>query len=176
VPTSKSPAPHPSTSGKTAANSGKIRSFLRGLGHELEPVVHIGKTGLSAGVKLELEQALHAHELIKVRLLRECPIARSEAGQQLAACSSSEHIQTLGGVVLLYRARPKKPLIELPGTESSRSKVAKVPRKKTPGRNKGVKSARKSINLHSRPSGLKTRENRRSGPYNAGPRQGRRER
>ena len=107
------------------AISGKIRRYLRSLGHDLAPVVQIGKAGLSPGVKEELNRALSFHELIKVRLLSECPVPRAEAGSKVAASIRSEHIQTLGGVLLLYRARPKKPRIELPGLGSTSSTPAK---------------------------------------------------
>jgi RNA-binding protein len=130
VTTRNSHSSQPPTANKPPLYSGKVRRFLRALGHELEPVVHVGKTGVSRGVRLELEQALLAHELIKVRLLRECPVDRATAGEVLSSNTGSAHIQTLGGVVLLYRARPEEPRIVLPGTEPDRSVAPRVTKRK----------------------------------------------
>ena len=129
VPNRKSPLAQPTAAAKTVVTSGKIKSQLRALGHELQPVVQVGKTGLGPGVRQELEQALHAHELIKVRLLRECPIERKAAGKELALGTGAAHIQTLGSVVLLYRARPEKPGIVFSGTEVTQTKRSSAARK-----------------------------------------------
>lgn len=157
VPTRKSPFAKPTEASKTAITSGKIRSYLRALGHELEPVIQIGKTGLSPGVKKELEQALHAHELIKVRLLRECPIERKAAGKQLSLGTGAAHIQTVGSVVLLYRARPEKPRIVFSGDDSSEGKRSSVKTHEAPRRDAGARVGQKANGGRSSPSGYKTR-------------------
>lgn len=95
--------------------TGKARRHLRSLGHSLDAIVHIGKTGISRAVLDELDQALTAHELVKVRLLRECPIEREKAAEQLASQSGAGHVQTLGNVLLFYRQRAQEPTIEVPG-------------------------------------------------------------
>ena len=109
VPNRKSPSKPKPAAARAVTFTGKLRRYLRSVGHGLAPVVQIGKSGLSAGVKEELDRALSFHELIKVRLLAECPIPREEAGTQIATLTRSELIQTLGGVLLLYRGRPEKP-------------------------------------------------------------------
>lgn len=130
VPNRKSPSKPKPAAARAVAVTGKIRRYLRSLGHGLTPVVQIGKSGLSAGVKEELERALSFHELIKVRLLSECPITREEAGAKIASLSRSEHVQTLGGVLLFYRARPDKPRILIPGLDDDKIKAAKTVKKK----------------------------------------------
>ena len=40
---------------------------LKGIGHELKPVVTIGNKGLSDSVVEELDRALNDHELIKIK-------------------------------------------------------------------------------------------------------------
>jgi len=111
------------TSRKTKPLTGKDRSHLRAIGHSLDAVVHIGKTGISRGLLDEVARALEAHELIKVRLIRECPLEREVVAEQLSAGCGAEHIQTVGGVLLFYRARPKKPIIELPGAPPTPTKT-----------------------------------------------------
>ena len=48
--------------------NGKQVRFLRGLGHHLQPVVMIGKEELTARVVAATDEALRAHELIKLKL------------------------------------------------------------------------------------------------------------
>ena len=44
------------------------RSFLKARAHPLEPIVHVGHEGLTEAVLNEVDNALIAHELIKVRV------------------------------------------------------------------------------------------------------------
>ena len=46
---------------------GSDRNYLRGLAHQLKPVVHVGKTGLTPNVLAAIDEALEHHELIKIR-------------------------------------------------------------------------------------------------------------
>ncbi len=131
VPNRKSTSKHKPPAGRAVTFTGKIRRFLRALGHGLAPVVQVGKSGLSAGVKEELDKALTFHELIKVRLLSECPIPREEVGTQIASFTHSELIQTLGGVLLFYRGRADKPRILIPGLDDAKIKAAKTSKKKS---------------------------------------------
>lgn len=94
--------------------SGKAARYLRGLGHHLEPVVQIGKEGITDGVVRATRAALHTHELVKVRVLAEAPIDRKAAGVELAERSGAQLAQTLGRTLLLYKRHPQKPKIVLP--------------------------------------------------------------
>lgn len=94
--------------------SGKAARHLRALGHSLDPVVNIGKDGATKGIVAAVDRALTDHELIKVRVLQECPIGRRDAADFLAIQTSSAVAQILGRTILLYRAHPKKPKIVLP--------------------------------------------------------------
>ena len=88
--------------------------YLRGLGHHLDPVIQIGKEGISDAVVAALESALRTHELVKVRVGTESPVDRKAAGPELAARAGATLAQILGRTVLLYRRHPNKPKIELP--------------------------------------------------------------
>lgn len=94
--------------------SSKQRSFLRSLGHHLNPVVQLGKHGITEAVIGAVDQALTTHELIKVKRGSECPEPRDVVAKALSEGSQSELIQALGQTVLLYRKHPKKPKIVLP--------------------------------------------------------------
>jgi len=94
--------------------TGKEARYLRGLGHHLDPVVQIGKEGITDGIVSATLEALMAHELIKVRLLAEAPVERKDVGQELADMSGASLAQTLGRTLLLYKRHPHKPKIVLP--------------------------------------------------------------
>lgn len=94
--------------------TGKAIRHLRGLGHHLDPIVQIGKEGITEALVAATREALAAHELVKVRVGTEAPIDRKEAGVELAAATGAELAQTLGRTLLLYLRHPKKPKIVLP--------------------------------------------------------------
>ena len=93
---------------------GRRRRFLRSLGHHLEPVVQVGKLGVTEALLGAVEEALLRHELIKVRCGRESPLSRSEIAETLCTALSAELVQSLGHVLLLYRPNPDAPRIRLP--------------------------------------------------------------
>lgn len=94
--------------------TGKQRRHLRALGHHLEPVVQLGKLGLTDAVTAAVEDAIERHELVKVRLGTECPDDRHEVADKLAAALGAEAAQVVGRTLLLYRRHPKEPKITLP--------------------------------------------------------------
>jgi RNA-binding protein len=94
--------------------SGKGIRYLRGLGHHLNPVVQIGKEGITDAVVTATREALTAHELIKVKVGSESPVDRKDAGPELAERTGATLAQVLGRTLLLYKRHPSKPKIELP--------------------------------------------------------------
>jgi RNA-binding protein len=94
--------------------SGKQRRHLRGLGHELKPIVQVGKDGIDSGLIAAIDQALSDHELVKIKIGDAAGIDRQDAATQLAEQTRSEVAQVLGNTVLLYRADPDDPKITLP--------------------------------------------------------------
>src|SRR5262249_9416891 len=97
--------------------SGKAARYLRGLGHHLDPVVQIGKEGITEGVVAATRAALLTHELVKVKILPDAPIDRKDAGPELAERTGAALAQTLGRTLLLYKERRTqkgKPKIVLP--------------------------------------------------------------
>lgn len=93
--------------------SGKQNRFLRGLGHKLSPYVMIGKHHLNADVIEATEEALNAHELIKVRIQEGCLADRKTVAAELAETTGSAIVQVLGNTFLLYRASDEH-IITLP--------------------------------------------------------------
>lgn len=88
--------------------TGKERAAFRARANGLEPLFHIGKSGMNEGVIAQTDDALRARELIKVKVLLESsPITPREAADQLAAATGAEVIQVIGGVIVLYRESPE---------------------------------------------------------------------
>jgi RNA-binding protein len=90
--------------------------YLRGLTHQLQPVVTVADKGLSENVLAELEAAFTKHELIKVKLRgdRESrAVWIREIGNQFKA----ERVHVIGQVACFYRRNSKKPVIGLPGKD-----------------------------------------------------------
>ena len=102
---SESPAPIQLT--------GKQNRYLRGLGHKLRPFIMIGKHHLSADVVKATDEALLAHELIKVKIQEGCLEDRRTVADELAEATGSVVVQVLGKTFLLYRPGDEG-LISLP--------------------------------------------------------------
>lgn len=82
---------------------------LRRYGHALNPLVNIGKEGLTATVLQEIETSLQTNELIKVKLLNTAPLDKHQASLEIPAHTGSVLVQLVGKTLLLYRPNPKRP-------------------------------------------------------------------
>jgi RNA-binding protein len=94
--------------------TGAAARFLRSLAHPLDPVVQVGKSGVTNDVIAAVDAALLDHELIKVRLMLDEAVDRKISAAKLAASTASDVAQIVGKIVVLYRPRPKKPTIKVP--------------------------------------------------------------
>jgi RNA-binding protein len=94
--------------------TGKQRAHLKALAHERKPVVLLGQKGITDAVVLELQAALLAHELIKVRLTGEDRDALDAEAAELERRSGATLIARLGKVATLYKRHPDEPRIALP--------------------------------------------------------------
>lgn len=93
--------------------TGKEKRYLRGLGHNLKPVIVVGKGEVSEALLRETGEALESHELIKVKILESCMLDRNEVSRELSEACSADVAQVLGRTILLFR-RAKETKIELP--------------------------------------------------------------
>lgn len=80
---------------------------FRQIGHQLNPVVLLGGHGLTEAVLAEIDRALEDHELIKVRLGGEDRELRQAMIDEIVQSTNSQAVQTIGKLVLLYRAAKK---------------------------------------------------------------------
>lgn len=82
------------------------RARLKARAHALEPVVQVGGAGLSDTVVAEVDRALAAHELIKVKVAGDDRKARRAIGDELGARTEAAVVQRVGKVLVLWRPRP----------------------------------------------------------------------
>ena len=83
------------------------RSHLKARAHSLEPSVLVGHGGVTDGVAAEIDRALKARELIKVKILAERD-ERDEIAAVISTRTDSAIVQQVGKVVVLWRPKPDK--------------------------------------------------------------------
>ena len=89
------------------------RRLHRADAHHLDPVVLIGGDGLTPAVKKEVDAALNAHGLIKVRVFGDDRAARELMYQELAAELNAAPIQHIGKLLVLWRpVTPKERAVD----------------------------------------------------------------
>ncbi len=82
----------------------KQKQYLKGLAHDLEPVVRIGEKGLSASVIKEIEVNLTAHELIKIRVFGDDRELRNTMIEEICLKTAADLVQHIGKLLVLYRS------------------------------------------------------------------------
>jgi RNA-binding protein len=93
-------------------NSKQI-TYLRGLGHHLNPVVSIGNNGLTEQVMKEIELALNAHELIKIKVSGDDRALRIKMLEDICEKSGAAAVHHIGKQLVIYR-KSEKSKITLP--------------------------------------------------------------
>jgi len=84
------------------------RKIHRADAHHLDPVVLIGGDGLTEAVRKEVDAALNAHGLIKIRVFSDDRSGRDAMLQDLADSLSAAPIQHIGKLLVLWRPLPEK--------------------------------------------------------------------
>ena len=92
----------------------KQRSYLRSLAHNIDPIVYIGKAGVTENVIKEIDQALEARELVKVKIQEGCELAAKDVANDILPGLGAEFVQAIGRKFTLYRESKENKQIELP--------------------------------------------------------------
>lgn len=87
----------------------KQRAALRGCANQIETIMQIGKGGIGDTLIKQVDDALTARELIKLKVLENCEYSAKEVAITLANETASESIQVIGSKIVLFRRNPKKP-------------------------------------------------------------------
>ena len=88
------------------------RKEHRSAAHHLTPVVMIGNDGLTPAVEKEINLALNAHGLIKVRVFSDDRAGREATFASLADSLNAAPIQHIGKLLVLWRPMPEKEKVE----------------------------------------------------------------
>lgn len=91
----------------------KERAQWRAKANSLEPVIQLGKEGISDNLITQIDDTLDARELIKIRVhLETAPKTPKELAQELGAILEAEVIQVIGGIIVLYREADEERIAE----------------------------------------------------------------
>ena len=85
--------------------STRERAHLKARAHSLDPVVQVGSTGITDNLIAEVDRALTAHELIKVRIPADDRNARVALGDEICARTGATAVHRVGKVLILWRRR-----------------------------------------------------------------------
>lgn len=83
------------------------RRALRATAHALDPVVTIGQHGLTPAVLHEIDVALLAHELIKIRVFADARAEREALLIRICAELDAAAVQHIGKLLVVWRPAPE---------------------------------------------------------------------
>lgn len=89
------------------------RAQLRSMANDYETILQIGKSGIGENTVKQVNDALEARELIKIRVLETCPQSSREAADLLASETNSEVVRVIGSRFILYRESKDNKTIKL---------------------------------------------------------------
>ncbi|MBQ8077826.1 MAG: ribosome assembly RNA-binding protein YhbY, partial [Eubacterium sp.] len=82
----------------------KERAALRAKANTLDPIIQIGKEGITDNLITQIDDTLDVRELIKIRVhLETAPKTPKELANELAPALNAEVVQVIGGVIVLWR-------------------------------------------------------------------------
>lgn len=88
--------------------TGKQRSYLKKIGHHLDPVVFIGKADLTDNIMNEIDGLLDTRELVKVKIQEGSILDPKETAGQVAEALGADFVQAIGRKFLIYRPAKDK--------------------------------------------------------------------
>ena len=94
--------------------TGKQRSYLKALANNIDPIFQLGKNGLTDNFIKQVEEALEAREIIKVKVLNNSSLNVTEVASDLAQRTEAEFVQSIGNKFVLYRESRENKKISLP--------------------------------------------------------------
>ncbi len=89
------------------------RAQLRAMANDMETILQIGKSGILETTVKQVNDALEARELIKLRILETCPTSVRETADQLSQMTNSDVVQVIGSRFILYKESQNNKTIKL---------------------------------------------------------------
>ncbi|MBE6687693.1 MAG: ribosome assembly RNA-binding protein YhbY [Ruminococcaceae bacterium] len=91
----------------------KQRATLRSMANGMDTIFQLGKGGVCDNFIKQVDDALTARELIKLRILEASMYSAREAAEEIAPLVGAEVVQVIGTKFVLYRQNKEKPKIEI---------------------------------------------------------------
>jgi len=88
--------------------TGKQKRYLRGEAHHLNAIFQVGKDGVTSNQAKGVLAALEAHELVKVKILENCPDDTHTVALELSMQTKAEVVQIIGRTIIFYKASDKR--------------------------------------------------------------------
>lgn len=83
-------------------------NYLKGLAHDLKPVVLLGSNGLTEGVIAEIDSSLDHHELIKIKIPTDDREVKHLIVDAIVRETNGVKVQVIGKTLILYRQSEEK--------------------------------------------------------------------
>ena len=83
--------------------TGKQRSFLKKIAHDIEHTVYTGKAGITDNILKEMDQGLEKREVVKVKIQEGCELNPKQVANEMAETLNAEFVQAIGRKFVLYR-------------------------------------------------------------------------
>ena len=90
----------------------KQRAALRGCANQIDTIMQVGKGGIVDTLVKQVDDALTARELIKIKVLENCEYTAREVAEILAGKTDSDPVQVIGNKLVLFRRNPKTPCFD----------------------------------------------------------------
>ena len=91
----------------------KQRGALRSMANTMDPILHIGKEGITDTLAKQAWDALETRELIKATVLQNAPLTAREACDELCERVHADPVQVIGNKFVIYRKARKNSKIDL---------------------------------------------------------------
>lgn len=91
----------------------KQRSRLKSIISAVQPIAHIGKEGVTANVVKSLDDALEAHEVIKVAILETAGDDPWEVAREAEKATGAELVTVIGRKAIFYRRSSRENFVHL---------------------------------------------------------------
>lgn len=83
------------------------------MANSIDTIFQIGKGGINDNLVVQVEDALRARELIKLRVLENSEYTSKEAAEFIAQKTGCDIVQVIGSKFVIYKRNPKEPKIEI---------------------------------------------------------------
>ena len=84
------------------------RSKFLGLSNKLRDLVFIGKEGLTPNINAQIMANLRAHELIKIKVLKNAPTSIAELAREIAEECECDVVNIIGSKIIVYKYSDKE--------------------------------------------------------------------